>query len=177
MINQHPSFYNLIGGNVAIAQPCLTSTLILLLLIISLLFFKLLSHKTGEKIGCLQKSSAVLKEKSNLLPPPVILCHLMKTDNVICGWPLTTIGWSECNLLVSIDDCSGVNLLFDELVSSAQQFRCNDDNTGGTVPNLLVLELRQLAQHLSGRGLHFQQLEDSRSVICHGHIANLEALC
>jgi len=50
---------------------------------------------------------------------------------------------------VAADDGGGVDLLPHQLVGAAQQLRRHDDDAGGAVPHLLVLQLSQLHQDLA----------------------------
>ena len=43
---------------------------------------------------------------------------------------------------VSCNDGGGVDLLLDEFISILEKFSSNDDNTGGTITNLFIMESR-----------------------------------
>lgn len=53
-----------------------------------------------------------------------------------------------------------------------QQLGSEDDHTRRSVAHFLVLQIRQLHQHLRGGVLHFQLLKDRRAVICNGNISD-----
>ena len=56
--------------------------------------------------------------------------------------------------LVAAHDAGRVQLLLDELVGALQQLRGDDHHGGRAVAHLLVLQLRQLHDHLRRRVLH-----------------------
>jgi hypothetical protein len=63
--------------------------------------------------------------------------------------------------------------MIDDCVRAFQQFRRNNHNRGGSVPNLFVLQMGKLDQALGSGVLNFQFVENCRPVVCDGNITNI----
>ena len=66
-----------------------------------------------------------------------------------------------------------MNLVLYEIVCSAEELSSKDDNRGGTITYLTVLDLRELDQNFSGRVLNLELLEDGGAIIGDGHVADV----
>mmetsp|Transcript_36845 Transcript_36845/g.86037 ORF Transcript_36845/g.86037 Transcript_36845/m.86037 type:complete len:312 (-) Transcript_36845:113-1048(-) len=74
---------------------------------------------------------------------------------------------------VSRHDARGMDSLPNQLVAPSQQLRRHDYDAGGAVTDLLVLEVRELDEHLGGGVLHLQLLENGGTVVGNGHVADV----
>ena len=59
---------------------------------------------------------------------------------------------------VARDDGSGVNVVLDKLLCALEELCSNNDNAGGAIANLLVLEICELNKNLSRRVLDLELL-------------------
>jgi hypothetical protein len=63
-----------------------------------------------------------------------------------------------------------VDLVSDQLLRTSEKFRGDNDNRGGTITNLLVLQVSELDEDLGCRVLYLEQLEDGGTIVCDCHI-------
>jgi len=66
-----------------------------------------------------------------------------------------------------------VNLVLDQVVGSLEELSGKDDNGGGTVTDLTVLDLGELHEDLSGGVSDLELLQDSGAIVSDGHIADV----
>ena len=74
---------------------------------------------------------------------------------------------------VSGDDGGGVDAVLDEVVAAAEQLGRHDDDRGGAVPDLVVLELGQIDQDAGGRMLHLELAQDGGAVVGDEDVADV----
>jgi hypothetical protein len=63
-----------------------------------------------------------------------------------------------------------VNLVPNESFCQPQEFCSNDDDRRGPVPNLLILQVRQLDKHSCRGVFHLEQFQDCRTVVGDRHV-------
>lgn len=74
---------------------------------------------------------------------------------------------------VSRHDGSRVDLVLDEVVGSLEELSGEDDNGGGTVTDLTILDLGELDEDLSSGVSDLKLLENSGAIVSDGHIADI----
>jgi len=64
-----------------------------------------------------------------------------------------------------------MDLLLDELVGALKKFSSEDNDGGGAISDLSVLNLRQFDENFGGWVSHLELLEDSGAIVGDGDIA------
>jgi hypothetical protein len=66
-----------------------------------------------------------------------------------------------------------VATLLDKLVSLTEKLSGNDDDRGGTITDLLILEIREFHEDLGGGVGNVKVLKDSSTIVSDGHITKI----
>ena len=66
-----------------------------------------------------------------------------------------------------------MDLLLDELIGALEEFSSEDNDGGGAISDLSVLNLREFDENFGGWVSHLELLEDSGAIVGDGDVADV----